>query len=26
VFGWTDLRRFIIQKDGFEEMKIVWLI
>jgi len=25
VFGWTDLRRFTIQEDGFEWMKVVWL-
>jgi len=25
VFGWTDLREFTVQEDGFEEMKVVWL-
>ena len=25
MFGLTDLREFIIQKDGFEEMKVIWL-
>jgi len=25
VFGWTDLRRFTVQEDGFEWMKVVWL-
>jgi len=25
VFGWIDLRRFTVQEDGFEEMKVVWL-
>jgi len=25
VFGWTDLRGFTVQEDGFEGMKVVWL-
>jgi len=25
VFGWTDLKGFIVQEDGFEWMKVVWL-
>jgi len=25
VFGWTDLKGFTVQKDGFEGMKVVWL-
>ena len=25
MFGWTDFRRFTVQKDEFEWMKVVWL-
>jgi len=25
MFGWTDLRGFTVQEDGFEGMKVVWL-
>ena len=25
VFGWTDLRGFTVQEDGFKGMKVVWL-
>jgi len=25
VFGWTNLRGFTVQEDGFEWMKVVWL-
>jgi len=25
LFGWTNLRGFIVQEDEFEGMKVVWL-
>jgi len=25
VFGWTDFKGFIIEENGFEGMKVVWL-